>query len=131
MILDEGRIFVIDGQIWTSADMTVGVDLALAMVEKDLGLEEAVRLVARKLVLDQRHGGSQSQFSALLELDVKSDRVQTALAYARENLTTASPLKCWPMWHDSARVSSVGCSQKERASRRAKRSSAYAWRQHL
>ncbi|WP_186250703.1 GlxA family transcriptional regulator [Burkholderia gladioli] len=85
VLLDEDRIFVVDGPIWTSAGMTAGVDLALAIIEKDLGLETA-RMVARKLVLYQRRGGGQSQFSALLELDAKSDRVQMALSYAREHL---------------------------------------------
>jgi len=84
--VDEDRIFVVDGDIWTSAGMTAGVDLALAIVEKDFGLETA-RMVARKLVVYQRRGGGQSQFSALLELDAKSDRVQMVLAYARENLS--------------------------------------------
>src|SRR5262249_4034948 len=65
--------------------MTAGVDLALAIVEKDFGLDTA-RMVARKLVVYQRRGGGQSQFSALLELDAKSDRIQMALAYAKENL---------------------------------------------
>lgn len=83
--LNEDRIFVVDGQIWTSAGMTAGVDLALSIVEKDFGLETA-RMVARKLVVHQRRGGGQSQFSALLELDAKSDRVQMALSYAREHL---------------------------------------------
>jgi transcriptional regulator GlxA family with amidase domain len=83
--LDEDRIFVVDGQIWTSAGMTAGVDLALAIVESDLGLDTA-RMVARKLVLYQRRGGGQSQFSALLEMDARSDRVQMALTYASENL---------------------------------------------
>ena len=87
VLLEEDRIFVVDGQIWTSAGMTAGVDLALAIVEKDLGLETA-RAVARKLVVHQRRGGGQSQFSALLELDAKSDRVQMALAHARENLSS-------------------------------------------
>lgn len=85
--LDEDRIFVVDGQIWTSAGMTAGIDLALAILEKDLGLEMA-RQVARKLVVYQRRGGGQSQFSALLELDAKSDRVQMALAHVRENLSS-------------------------------------------
>ncbi|WP_394780788.1 GlxA family transcriptional regulator [Undibacterium sp.] len=85
VVLDEDRIFVVDGQIWTSAGMTAGIDLALAIVEKDFGLETA-RMVARKLVVYQRRGGGQSQFSTLLELDAKSDRVQMALAHARENL---------------------------------------------
>lgn len=87
VLLDEDRIFVVDGQIWTSAGMTAGVDLALAIVEKDFGLETA-RMVARKLVVHQRRGGGQSQFSALLELDAKSDRVQMALTHAREHLAS-------------------------------------------
>lgn len=87
VLLDEDRIFVVDGQIWTSAGMTAGVDLALALVEKDFGLETA-RMVARKLVVSQRRGGGQSQFSALLELDAKSDRVQMALTHVRENLNS-------------------------------------------
>jgi transcriptional regulator GlxA family with amidase domain len=85
--LEEDRIFVIDDQIWTSAGMSAGIDLALAIVEKDLGAETA-RAIARKLVVYQRRGGGQSQFSALLELDAKSDRVQIALAYAKENLSS-------------------------------------------
>src|ERR1700733_3860774 len=39
VIFVEDRIFVVDGQIWTSAGMTAGVDLALAIVEKDLGVD--------------------------------------------------------------------------------------------
>lgn len=83
--VDADRIFIVDGPIWTSAGMSAGVDLALALVEKDLGAETA-RMVARKLVVYHRRAGGQSQYSALLDLDAKSDRVQTALAYARENL---------------------------------------------
>jgi transcriptional regulator GlxA family with amidase domain len=83
--VEEDRIFIIDGPVWTSAGMTAGVDLALAMIEKDLGAE-AARTVARKLVVYHRRGGGQSQFSALLELGAKSDRVQGALAFARRNL---------------------------------------------
>jgi transcriptional regulator GlxA family with amidase domain len=85
--LDEDRIYVVDGQIWTSAGMSAGVDLALAIVESDLGPETA-RRVARKLVLYQRRGGGQSQFSALLDMDARSDRVQSALTYASENLSS-------------------------------------------
>ncbi|TCR66642.1 GlxA family transcriptional regulator [Bosea sp. BK604] len=84
---EEDRIFIIDGPIWTSAGMTAGIDLALAMIEKDHGVELA-RLVARKLVVYHRRAGGQSQFSALLELEPKSDRIQAALAYARGNLRT-------------------------------------------
>jgi transcriptional regulator GlxA family with amidase domain len=87
--VEEDRIFIVDGPVWTSAGMTAGIDLALAMVEKDLGADIA-RAVARKLVVYHRRAGGQSQYSALLELAPKSDRIQSALAYAKDNL--ASPL---------------------------------------
>jgi transcriptional regulator GlxA family with amidase domain len=83
--VEEERIFISDGPVWTSAGMTAGIGLALAMVEKDLGAEVA-RAVARQLVVYHRRAGGQSQFSALLELKPKSDRIQSALAYAKRNL---------------------------------------------
>jgi len=85
--VEADRIFVIDGQIWTSAGMSAGIDLALALVEKDQGAGVA-KEIARKLVVYHRRGGGQSQFSALLEFDAKSDRVQTALDFAKRNLKT-------------------------------------------
>jgi len=84
--VEEDRIFTVDGPIWTSAGMSAGIDLALAMVEKDLGAEIA-RAVARALVVYHRRAGGQSQFSTLLDLDATSDRVQTALTYARGHLS--------------------------------------------
>jgi transcriptional regulator GlxA family with amidase domain len=86
--VEEDRIFIIDGMVWTSAGMTAGIDLALAMVEKDLGPEIA-RLIAKKLVVFHRRAGGQLQYSALLELDAKTDRIQSALVYAKNNLHTA------------------------------------------
>ncbi|MDM0078113.1 GlxA family transcriptional regulator [Variovorax sp. J2P1-59] len=86
--VEADRIFVIDGTVWTSAGMTAGLDLALAMIEKDLG-EEVARAVAHKLVMNQRRTGGQSQHSELLELAPKSDRIQTALSYIRANLNQA------------------------------------------
>jgi transcriptional regulator GlxA family with amidase domain len=83
--VEEDRIFIIDGPVWTSAGMTAGIDLALAMIEQDLGADVA-RAVARQLVVYHRRAGGQSQFSALLELAPKSDRIQRALAYAKRNL---------------------------------------------
>jgi transcriptional regulator GlxA family with amidase domain len=83
--MEEDRIYVVDGTIWTSAGMSAGIDLALAMVEEDHGAETA-RAVARKLVVYHRRAGGQSQFSALLDLQPKSDRVQSVLDYARRNL---------------------------------------------
>lgn len=83
--VEEDRIFIADGPIWTSAGMTAGIDLALALVEEDLGLEIA-RQIARKLVVYHRRSGGQSQFSTLLELEPKSDRMQSVLTYARRHL---------------------------------------------
>jgi transcriptional regulator GlxA family with amidase domain len=83
--MEEDRIFIIDGPVWTSAGMSACVDLALALVEKDLGVD-AARSVARQLVLYHRRAGGQSQFSALLDLEPKSDRIQNALNYAKQNL---------------------------------------------
>jgi transcriptional regulator GlxA family with amidase domain len=85
--VEEDRIFIVDGPVWTSAGMTAGIDLALAMIEKDLGANVA-RAVARNLVVYHRRAGGQSQFSALLELEPKSDRIQSALAFAKRNLHT-------------------------------------------
>jgi transcriptional regulator GlxA family with amidase domain len=85
--VQEDRIFVIDGSVWTSAGMTATMDLALAMIERDIGPELA-RAVAKKMVIDHRRSGGQPQFSALLQLEPKSDRIQTALAFARKNLHT-------------------------------------------
>src|SRR6202790_2148492 len=87
--VEEDRIFIIDGPLWTSAGMTAGVDLILGMIEKDHGPKLA-RLTAQNLVLYHRRAGGQSQHSALLEMEPKSGRIQTALDYARNNLR--SPL---------------------------------------
>lgn len=87
VLLESDKIYVVDGKIWTSAGMTAGLDMALAMIESDLGVEVA-RSVARHIVVHQRRGGAQSQFSVLLDLDAKTDRIQKALTYARENLNT-------------------------------------------
>ena len=83
--VDGDRIFVVDGNIWTSAGMSACIDLALALIEADLGFEIA-RKVARQMVVFHRRSGGQSQFSALLELNPKSDRIRDALAYAKRNL---------------------------------------------
>ena len=87
-IVEMDRIFIADGQIWTSAGMTAGIDLALGLVERDIG-REATRELARILVVHHRRAGGQSQHSALLDMDATSDRVQTALQFARSNLAAA------------------------------------------
>jgi transcriptional regulator GlxA family with amidase domain len=85
--VEQDRIFIVDDSIWTSAGCTACVDLALAMVEKDAGRELA-RSVARELVVYHRRAGGQTQHSALLELEPRSDRIQSALDFARRNLHT-------------------------------------------
>jgi transcriptional regulator GlxA family with amidase domain len=62
------------------------------MIEEDFGADIA-RAVARQLVVYHRRAGGQSQFSALLELEPKSDRIQRALAYAKRNLATPLTVK--------------------------------------
>ena len=83
--LESDRIFVRDGDIWTSAGISAGIDLALAMVAEDFG-EEISRQTARQLVLYDRRSGGQSQFSSLLELKAPSGRFAPLLTWARENL---------------------------------------------
>jgi transcriptional regulator GlxA family with amidase domain len=83
--VEEDRIFIADGGIWTSAGMTACIDLALAMVEADLGAITA-RAVAKRLVVYHLRSGGQSQFSAMLELTPTSDRIGQALAHARAHL---------------------------------------------
>jgi transcriptional regulator GlxA family with amidase domain len=65
VIVDPEPIFVRDGALWTSAGVTAGMDLALALVEEDLGSDAALT-IARHLVLFLRRPGNQSQFSATL-----------------------------------------------------------------
>jgi len=90
--IDSDRIFVVDGPIWTSAGMSAGIDLALAMVEQDLG-PDISRAVAKKLVVYHRRAGGQSQYSMLLDMDAKSDRIQKALSYAKQNLHAPLPVE--------------------------------------
>ena len=65
VIVDPEPIFVRDGALWTSAGVTAGMDLALALVEEDLGSDAALT-IARHLVLFLRRPASQSQFCATL-----------------------------------------------------------------
>jgi transcriptional regulator GlxA family with amidase domain len=87
--VEPDRIFVRDGSVWTSAGISAGIDLALALIAQDLG-EKTAKQAAQRLVVFHRRPGGQSQFSALLELSGRSDRIGQALAYAREHL--AEPL---------------------------------------
>ena len=83
--LDPDRIFIRDGNVWTSAGITAGIDLALAMISEDLG-EPIARQTAQQLVVYRRRPGGQSQFSALLEMERPEGRFAPLLAWARERL---------------------------------------------
>ncbi|MFJ4535329.1 GlxA family transcriptional regulator [Streptomyces tibetensis] len=77
--VDCDPIFVRDGRVWTSAGVTAGMDLALALVEDDLG-RDAAHEVARRLVLFLRRPGGQSQFSvALWSRQPATDPVRAAV----------------------------------------------------
>src|SRR5258705_136140 len=83
--LECDRIFVRDGNIWSSAGISAGIDLALAMASEDFG-DDVARETARQLLIYQRRAGGQSQFSSLLELKAPTSRFSALLSWARENL---------------------------------------------
>jgi transcriptional regulator GlxA family with amidase domain len=87
--LDAERIFVRDGDVWTSAGISAGIDLALALIEDDLGPEIA-RRTAQQLVVHQRRPGGQLQFSAFVELGGRTGRFVALMEWTRAHL--AEPL---------------------------------------
>ncbi|MEL0251676.1 MAG: GlxA family transcriptional regulator [Novosphingobium sp.] len=86
--VEDDRIFINEGPVWTSAGLTAGLDLAVALIEKDLGRDMA-GTIARRLVMHHRRAGGQSQHSELLELAPSSDRIQKALIFAKAHLANA------------------------------------------
>ncbi|KDA01248.1 GlxA family transcriptional regulator [Hyphomonas oceanitis] len=83
--VEQDRIFVRDGKFWTSAGISAGIDLALALVEEDLG-EDVARESARELVVHQRRHGGQSQFSVMQDVKLASGRFDTLIDWLRANL---------------------------------------------
>jgi len=87
--VDPNAIFVVDGNLWTSAGVTTGIDMALAMLEQDHGRALADRVAAR-LVLYVRRPGFQSQFSdAQVAQSDGSDPLGPAITWARRHLAEA------------------------------------------
>ncbi|SEB69630.1 transcriptional regulator, AraC family with amidase-like domain [Pseudomonas saponiphila] len=84
--VEPNPIFINDGPVWTSAGVTAGIDLALALVEADLGREAALD-VARQLVVFLKRPGGQSQFSVTLSLQNKGGRFDGLHAWIAENLS--------------------------------------------
>jgi transcriptional regulator GlxA family with amidase domain len=83
--LDPDRVYVKDGQIWSSAGISAGIDLSLAMIAEDFG-EEVARDTARQLVFYYRRPGGQSQFATLIDVTASEGRFDKLLAWARSNL---------------------------------------------
>ena len=83
--LEADRIFIRDGDVWTSAGITAGIDLALALIEDDLGGEVA-RRTAQQLVVHQRRPGGQSQFSALVDLGGRNGRFAELMDWMRDHI---------------------------------------------
>ena len=90
--VEPDRIFIRDASIWTSAGITAGIDLALALVADDLG-EAVAKRAAQQLVVYHRRPGGQSQFSALLEADRPNSRFSPVLAWARERIGERLPVE--------------------------------------
>jgi transcriptional regulator GlxA family with amidase domain len=84
--VDADSLFVRDGNIWTSAGISSGIDLALAMIQHDYGFSVA-RSVAQILVVAVNRPGGQSQHSALLELVRADNRFNEILIWARSHLS--------------------------------------------
>jgi transcriptional regulator GlxA family with amidase domain len=83
--LEPDPIFIRDGNVWTSAGITAGIDLALALVEEDLGRALALA-VARHLVVFLKRPGGQAQFSATLALQHGDARFERLHAWVADNL---------------------------------------------
>jgi transcriptional regulator GlxA family with amidase domain len=83
--VEDDRIWVRDGNVYTSAGVSAGMDLALALIEEDLGAEVALQ-VARAMVMYLRRPGDQSQYSAPLRLQAaQTPSVRALVAWAAEN----------------------------------------------
>jgi transcriptional regulator GlxA family with amidase domain len=84
--VEPDAIFVRDGTVYTSAGVTAGIDLALALVEEDLGRGLALA-VARELVVFLKRPGGQAQFSATLALQQGDARFERLHAWIADNLS--------------------------------------------
>jgi transcriptional regulator GlxA family with amidase domain len=86
--LEPNRIFTSDGKVWTSAGVTAGIDLALALVERDVGLDVALS-VARELVVFLKRPGGQSQFSTHLIAQIaQKTPIKTAQEFINNHLSS-------------------------------------------
>ena len=114
--VDPDPIYVRDGHVWTSAGVTAGIDLSLALVEEDLGRELALA-IARQLVLFLHRPGNQAQFSARLTAQVaQRDSLRSLQGWIADNpaedmrvdvlaaRVAMSPRHFARAWHDDVGV---------------------------
>jgi transcriptional regulator GlxA family with amidase domain len=91
IFVDADALYVIDGSIWTSAGVTTGIDIALAMIEADL-VAELKNKIARHLVVYAHRPGSQTQFSTVLAAQITAgDPFAEVLGWIERNLP--NPIK--------------------------------------
>jgi transcriptional regulator GlxA family with amidase domain len=83
--VEQDHIYVKDGAVWTSAGVSAGIDLALAMIAEDLGPEVA-KDVAREMVVYAQRPGGQTQHSSLLEIDQPGGRFAALHGWMRDHL---------------------------------------------
>lgn len=88
--VDPDPIYIRDGNTYTSAGVTAGMDLALALVEEDLGAPTALK-IAREMVLYLRRGGGQSQFSTALSLQASDPKTNRRNSFLDPRQSTPGP----------------------------------------
>src|SRR6266567_1040300 len=86
--VEADRIFCRDGNVWTSAGITAGIDLALALIEEDHGFA-IPKSVAPHLIVHHRRPGGTSQFAASVDLAPENDRIAAAIGHARDHIAEA------------------------------------------
>jgi len=93
--VEPDAIYIRDGRVWSSAGVTTGIDVTLALIEEDCGRDVAMQ-VARVLVVYLRRMGGQSQYSALLaaEVESSSDAFSELERWVAENLTADLRVEC-------------------------------------
>lgn len=86
--VEPDALFVRDGNVWTSAGVTAGIDLALSLIEDDVGISVSMEVAKRLVVFLKRHGG-QSQFSRTLRLQTSNNpRFERLIAWISDNLSS-------------------------------------------
>lgn len=83
--VERDPIYIEDGSLWTSAGVTAGIDMSLALVERDLG-HAAAMYIARHLVVFLKRPGGQAQFSTILQLQTGDERFDRLHGWIADNL---------------------------------------------